>query len=123
MMASNKKQKLNKVSSIDSVPLNDNDYPHLFCALQQEDGFNPSDPTIQNAMGALLTELSDLLTTDYELNVIDSANNTLSFVRVPKTSSNRPFQIFKEWPDVATKIVGSKQGGTYKSAYRIANNL
>jgi hypothetical protein len=57
------------------VPLNDNDYPHLSRALKQEDGFNPSEPTIQKDMRALLAELIDLLSTDYELNEIDSLNN------------------------------------------------
>ena len=78
------------------MPLNDNDYPLLSRALGQEDGFNPSDPTIQKDMRALLTELIDLLSTDYELNVIDSRNNTLFFVRVPKSSSDRSFQNSKE---------------------------
>ena len=78
--------------SIDSVPLNDNDHPHLSHALGQEDGLNPSDPTIQKDMRALLEKLIDLLCMNYELNVIDSANNTLSFVRVPKTSRDLSFQ-------------------------------
>ena len=60
---------------------------------------------------------------DYELNVIDSRNNTLSFVRIPKTSSDRSFQNSKEWLNVAIKIAGSKHGGTYESVYRIANHL
>ncbi len=78
----NKKRKLNEVTSIGSVPLIDNNYPLLSHALGQ-------DPTIQKEMRALLTELIDLLSTDYELNVIDSRNLTLSsFVRVPKTSSD-----------------------------------
>jgi hypothetical protein len=46
----NKKRKLNKVTSIGSVPLIDNNYPLLSHALGQEDGFNPSDPTIQKDM-------------------------------------------------------------------------
>ena len=46
----NKKQKLNEVMSIGSVPLIDNNYPLLSLALGQEDGFNPSDPTIQKDM-------------------------------------------------------------------------
>ncbi len=94
--SSNKKRKLNKVMSIVSVPLNDNDYPLLSRALGQEDGFNPSDPTVQKDMQALLAELIDLLSMDYELNVIDSRNNTLSFVRAPLTSSNCSFQNSKE---------------------------
>ena len=119
----NKKQKLNKVTSVGSVPLIDNNYPLLSCALGQEDGFNPSDPTIQKDMRALLAELIDLLGTDYELNVIDSRNNTLSSVQVPKTSSDRSFQNSKESLDAAIKITGSKQGGTYESAYRITSHL
>jgi hypothetical protein len=103
----NKKQKLNEITSIGSVPLNDIDYPLLSRALGQEDGFNPSDPTIQKYMRALLAELIDLLSTNYKLNVIDSSNNTLSFVRVPKTSSDRSFQNTKEWLDVAIKIAAS----------------
>ena len=120
----NKKRKFNEVASIGSVPLIDNDYPLLPLALGQEDGFNPSDPTIQKDMQALLAELIDLLSTYYELNVIDSRNKTLSsFVRVPKTSSNRSFQNSKEWLDVSIKIAGSKHRGTYESAYLIANHL
>ena len=48
----NKKQKMkfNGVTSIGSVPLIDNNYPLLSLALGQEDGFNPSDPTIQKDM-------------------------------------------------------------------------
>jgi len=56
-------------------------------------------------MRALLAELIDLLSTYDELNVIDSVNNTLSFVWVPKTSSNPPFKNSKEWLDIAIKIV------------------
>jgi hypothetical protein len=41
----NKKRKFNEVASIGSVPLIDNNYPLLSLALEQEDGFNPSDPT------------------------------------------------------------------------------
>jgi hypothetical protein len=74
----NKKRKFNEVASIGSVPLIDNNYPLLSLALGQEDGFNPSDPTIQKDMRALLAELIDLLSTDYELNVIDSRNKTVS---------------------------------------------
>jgi len=62
------------------------DYPYLLCALgKNEDGFNPADPTIQKIMRDLLAELIDLLSKDYELNFIDSANNSVSYVHVPKT--------------------------------------
>ena len=63
----------------------------------------------------VLAELIDLLSMDYELNVIDSRNNTLFFVRVPKTSSNQSFKNSEERLKVAIKIAGSKHGGTYKS--------
>ena len=65
------------------------DYPYLSCALgKKEDGFNPADLTIQKIMRGLLAELIDLLSKDYELNFIDSAKNSVSYVHVPKTSSN-----------------------------------
>ena len=84
----NKKRKLNKGASNVDVSLND-DYPHLLHALgKEEDGFNPADPTIQKIMRGLLAELIDLLSKDYELNIIDSANNSVSYIRVPKTSSD-----------------------------------
>jgi hypothetical protein len=99
------------------------DYPHLSCALEKEDGFNPAYPTIQTIMRALLAELIGLLSKNYELNLIDSANNSVSYVRAPKVSCDRSFQNTKEWLDVAIKIAGSKHGGTFESAYRIANHL
>ena len=52
-----------------------------------------------------MAELIDLLSTNYGLNVIDLSNNTLSFIRVPKTSSDRSFQNTKEWLDETQKIV------------------
>jgi hypothetical protein len=99
------------------------DYPHLSCALGKEDGFNPADPTIQKIMRALLAELIGLLSKDYELNLIDSANNSVSYVRVPKASSDRSFQNTTKWLDVAIKIAGSKHGGTFESTYCISNHL
>ncbi len=99
------------------------DYPHLSRALGKEDGFNPADPTTQMIMQALLAELIELLIKDCELNVIDSANNSVSYVRVTKTSSNRSFLNTKEWLGLAIKIAGSKHEGTFESAYRIANHL
>ncbi len=53
---------------------------HLSRALGKADGFNPKDPTIQKTMQALLAEFAELLSTDYELNVIDSANNSVTNV-------------------------------------------
>jgi hypothetical protein len=119
----NKKRKLNEGASNVDVSSND-DYPHLLRALgKEEDGFNPANPTIQKIMRGLLAELIDLLSKDYELNIIDSANNSVSYVRVPKTSSDRSFQNTKEWLDVAIKIAASKHKTTYEAAYRIANHL
>jgi len=105
------------VSSID-------DYPHLLHVLgKEEDGFNPRDPSIQKIMRGLLAELIDLLSKDYELNIIDSANNSVSCVRVPKTSSDRSFQNSKERLDVAIKVAKTKHRGTYEAAYHITNHL
>ena len=119
----NKKRKLNAGASNVDVSSND-DYPHLLRALgKEEDGFNPADPTIQKIMRGLLAELIDLLSKDYELNIIDSANNSVSYIRVPKTSSDRSFQNSKAWLDVAIKVAGTKHGGTYEAAYRISNHL
>jgi hypothetical protein len=101
---SNKKQKLNTAIHNDNVPLLTVDYPHLSCALGQEDGFNPADPTTQNIMQLLLAELLYLLSSDYEANAIDSQYNKLSYVRVPKTSNDRSFHNTKEWLGVAIKI-------------------
>ncbi len=79
----NKKRKLNKATSNVDVSSND-DYPHLLCALgKEEDGFNPRNPTIQKIMQGLLAELID-----FELNIIDSANKSISYIHVPKTSSD-----------------------------------
>jgi hypothetical protein len=91
---------------------------------KEDDGFNLTDPTTQKIMRALLTELVELLGKDYELNVINSANNTqLTYVCIPKTSSNRSFQNSKEWLNVAIKVAGTKHGGTFGAAYRISNHL
>ena len=46
-----------------------------------------------------------------------------TYVRVPRTSSDRSFQNSKEWVDTAIQIAGSKHCGTYEAAYRIANHL
>jgi hypothetical protein len=83
----NKKRKLNKGASNDYVSSHD-DYPHLSRALGKEDGFDPADPTIQKIMRALLAELIGLLSKNYELYLIDSANNSVSYVHVQKASSD-----------------------------------
>ena len=75
------------------------------------------------SMHSLLTELNDLLSTTYGLNVSDMSYKKISYVRVPRTSSDRSFQNSKEWVDTAIQIAGSKHAGTYEAAYRIANHL
>ncbi len=116
-VSANTKRKLNEVTSKVDKSSND-DYPHLLRALGKEEyGFNPRDPSIQKIMQGLLAELIDLLSKDYELNIIDSANNSVSYIHVPKTSSNGSFQNSKEWLDVAIKVAGTKHGGTYEAAH------
>jgi hypothetical protein len=84
----NKKRKLENGVSNEYVSSNYSSYPNLSSALGQEDGFDPTDSSVQKKMRALLAELINLLSDDYELNIIDSANNSVSYVRVPKTSSD-----------------------------------
>jgi len=74
-------------------------------------------------MRGLLAELIDLLSKDYELNIIDSANNSVSYICMPKTSSDQSFQNSKEWIDAAIKVDGTKHKRTYEGAYRISNHL
>jgi hypothetical protein len=61
-------------------------------------------------------ELNDLLSTTYGLNVSDMSYKKISYVRVPRTSSDRSFQNSKEWVDTAIQITGSKHAGTYEAA-------
>ena len=42
---------------------------------------------------------------------------------MPRTTSDHAFTNSKEWLDTAINISGSKKGGTFESAYRIANHL
>jgi hypothetical protein len=107
--------------------LNDNDmsmqYPNLFCALGDDDGyFDPTDPSVDKLMQGLLKELNQL-STEYKLNLRGISNQHISYVRVPKTTSDHAFTNSKEWLDTAIKISGLKQGGTFESAYSIANHL
>ena len=69
-------------------------------------------------MWGLLAELIDLI----RLNIIDSANNSVSYVCVPKSSSNRSFQNSKEWLDVAIKVARTKTEAPTKP-YCIANHV
>ncbi len=77
----------------------------------------------KHKLDALLSELVALLCVDYKLTVRDRNGKQLSFVRVSKTSSDKSFQNSKQWLDTAIGIAGSKHGGTFESAYRIANHL
>jgi hypothetical protein len=68
--AANKKRKLNDAVLLTDVP-DDNEvrrlYPHLCQALGLDDRFDPTNPSIQKSMVALLTELNCFLSTEYEL--------------------------------------------------------
>jgi hypothetical protein len=88
------------------VSTND-DYPHLLRALgKEEDGFNPADPTIQKIMRGLLAELIDLLSKDYELNIIDSANNSKHTFACPKLPAIDPSKIQKNGSMLPSKLPG-----------------
>ena len=88
-----------------------------------QDGFDPTNPSVQKSMRSLLSELNDLLSTTYQLDVNGLSNKRISYVRVPRTKSDRSFWNLKEWIDTAIQISGSKHGGTFESAYRITNHI
>jgi hypothetical protein len=67
--------------------------------------------------------LNDLLSTEYRLDVSGISNHRISYVRVPRTKSDSSFRNSKEWLDTAIEISGSKDGGTFESAYRITNHI
>ncbi len=124
-----KKRKLNDIDPSVALP-DDNDverlYPYLSRALGgQEDGFDITSPSVVKSMQALLTELTNFFTSDYELKGKDIAKHghVIHYVRVPITSSNQSFQKDKEWLDAAIQISGSKHKGTFESGYQIANHL
>ena len=97
-------------------------YPYLSRALGGEDGFDPTNPSVKRSMRGLLTELNELLSTEYQLDVNRISNNKISYVRVPRTQNDPSFLNSKEWVDTAIKIAGSKQS-TFESAKRIANHI
>jgi hypothetical protein len=74
-------------------------------------------------MRGLLNELNNVLSTKYELNVQGVSNRQISYVRVPKTSSDHAFTNSKEWVNTSIKIAGSKHGGTFESAYCMGNHF
>jgi hypothetical protein len=99
-------------------------YPNLSHALGDGDGFfDPTDPLVDKSMQGLLKELNHLLRTKYELNLRGISNQHISYVRVPRTTSDHTFTNSKEWLDTAIKISGLKKGGTFKSAYRILRGV
>jgi hypothetical protein len=129
LLKGHKKCKLNDIDPSVTFPDDDNVerlYPHLSHALGgQEDGFDITNPSVAKSMQALLTELTNLFSSDYELKVKDKAKHghLICYIRVPITSSNQSFQKDKEWLDAAIRISGSKHKGTFESAYQIANHL
>ena len=44
-------------------------YPYLSRALGGEDGFDPRNPTVKRSMCGLMTELNELLSTEYQLDI------------------------------------------------------
>ncbi len=53
-------------------------YPHLARALGGEDEFDPTNPSVRKSMHYLLTELNDLLSITYGLNVSDMSYKKIS---------------------------------------------
>ena len=92
--------------------------------LGDDDGyFDPTHPSVDKLMQGLLKEINHPLSTKYELNLRGISNQHISYVRVPKMTSDHAFTNSKEWLDTAINISGSKKGGKFESAYRIANHL
>jgi hypothetical protein len=100
-------------------------YPNLSRALGGEKGFDPTIPSVQRSMCSLLSELNDLLSTTFQLDVTELSNNKkISYVKVPQTASNHSFLNGKDWVDYAIQIsAGSKNNGTFDLAYHIANHI
>ena len=102
----------------------DKRYPYLSRALGGEDGFDPTNPSVKRSMCGLFTELNELLSTEYQLDINGISNKKISYVRVPRTQSDRSFLNPKEWVNTAIEISGSKQrSGTFESAKRITNHI
>jgi hypothetical protein len=89
-----KKRKLNDIEPSVTFPDDDNVerlYLHLSLALgEQEDGFDITNPSVVKSMQALLTELTNFFSSDYELKVKDITKHghVIHYVRVPITLSN-----------------------------------
>ncbi len=85
---SNKKRKYNTITPGDDDNMAKSDiaksYLHLLRALGVgEDGFNPTNPSVQKSICSLLSELNGLLSTTYQLDVSGLSNKRISYVRVP----------------------------------------
>ncbi len=81
----NKKCKYNTITPGDDDNIAKSDmaksYPHLLRALGVgEDGFDPTNPSVQKSMHSLLSELNDLLSTKYQLDVNGLSNKRISYV-------------------------------------------
>jgi hypothetical protein len=101
----------------------DKRYPYLSRALGGEDGFDLTNPSVKRSMCCLMTELNELLSTEYLLDINGISNNKISYVRLPWTQSDHSFLNSKEWVDTAIQITGSKHGGRFESAKRIPNHI
>ena len=94
--------KFNNIGVLTNVP-DDKDevgqlYPHLCQALGLDnDWFGPTDPSIQNSIVVLLTEINCLFSTEYELVISGYGIKNIHYIRVPQPSSNNSFCISKEW--------------------------
>ncbi len=125
---SNKKHKYNAI-----IPPGDDNmaecsisksYLYLSRALGGVDScFDPTNPSVQKSMYGLPSELNDLLSLEYQLDVNGLSHDKLSYVQVPRTKSNCSFLNLKEWVDTAIQISGLKHGGMFESAYCIANHI
>ena len=56
-------------------------HPHLSQALGVgEDRFDPTNPSVQKSMCSLLSELNNLLSTTYQLDVSELSNKRISYI-------------------------------------------
>jgi hypothetical protein len=99
-------------------------YPNRSRALEGDNGFDPTNPSVRKSMRSLFSELNDLLSTTYQRDVTELLNNKkISYVKVPRTTSDCSLVKKKEWVDNTIQVAGSKHNSTFESAYRIANHI
>ena len=82
---SNKTRKYNTITPGDDDDMAKSNmaklYPHLLRALGVgEDGFNPTNPSVQKSVRSRLSELNDLLSTAYQLDISGLSNKRISYV-------------------------------------------